>query len=336
MLQNKQRQITKIENRKNPDEEEDINGSQSLGKIRLDATDIQNAQESRQTSIEDKKTKLAEIKSKREGLESKLKNAKESIRSHQNEAQKLQINLQESNISGQKNISDTKSSANMARLNAELNIYTAEDELKKAQRQLDSTKLFAQIDGIVTHVNVKKGEIYKGGEIAVIQDIGGFKVTAEADQFDISDIEKGMRAEIFTRTTGDIAMKGEVDFVSPVMSTVESSSGKDNNSSTGGSYPVEAKILDPSERLRIGMNAKVVIVENEVKSALVIPESCIIQDAAGKTYVNVQMDDGTIKRADVEIGLKTDYYVELISKDLKEGALIVVPVSITDESIAKT
>ena len=317
VLRNKQRKLTRMQS---GEDDEDEAGDSSTTKLQLDIDQITNSQSDRQAHISELKTKLAEAQSKRKEAESKLETAKESIESCKQSLQKSQLSLSETNANNQKTIQDGQSGIEMAKRNADYNEKNAENDVEKIKDQIKDAVIISPIDGIVTNLNVSAGEIYRGDVIAVVQNTSGFKASAEADQIDVSDIARDMKASISTKTTGDTEMTGEVTFVSPIPGVTSTS--KDSSSTTKAStnnYPIEVTIQDPSDRLRIGMTAKIKIIENEAKDVLAVPSSYIMTDDSGESVLYVKNDDGTKRDVRVETGLKTDYYVEVKSDELKEG-----------------
>lgn len=317
VLRNKQRKLTRMQS---GEDDEDEAGDSSTTKLQLDIDQITNSQSDRQAHISELKTKLAEAQSKRKEAESKLETAKESIESCKQSLQKSQLSLSETNANNQKTIQDGQSGIEMAKRNADYNEKNAENDVEKIKDQIKDAVIISPIDGIVTNLNVSAGEIYRGDVIAVVQNTSGFKASAEADQIDVSDIARNMKASISTKTTGETEMTGEVTFVSPIPGVTSTS--KDSSSTTKAStnnYPIEVTIQDPSDRLRIGMTAKIKIIENEAKDVLAVPSSYIMTDDSGESVLYVKNDDGTKRDVRVETGLKTDYYVEVKSDELKEG-----------------
>ena len=321
VLRNKQRKLTRMQN---GDDESDESGDSSTTKLQLDIDQITNSQSDRQTHISELKTSLSEAQSKRKEAESKLETAKESIESCKQSLQKSQLTLSETNLNNQKTILDGQSNIEMAKRNAEYNEKNAQNDVEKIKDQINEAVIISPIDGIVTNLNVSAGEIYKGDVIAVVQNNKGFKASAEADQIDISDIAKNMKASISTKTTGDTEMTGEVTFVSPIPGITNTSKDSSSTSkSSSGNYPIEVTIKDPSSRLRIGMTAKIKIIENEAKDVLAVPSSYIMTDESGENVVYVKNADGSKRDVRVVTGLKTDYYVEVKSDELKEGDTII-------------
>ncbi len=323
VLRNKQRKLTKLQN--GEEDGDDDHGDSSTSKLQLDVDQITNLQEDRSTHISDLKTKLSEAQSNRKEVESKLETAKDNVTNFKQEIEKSQNSISETNISNDKTLKDGQSSAELARLNAEYSKQTAENDLEKVQKQIKEAVITAPIDGIVTNLNVSVGDIYKGDTIAVIQDVSNFKASAEADQYDISDVAKDMKAVVTTKTTGDEEMQGKVTFVSPIPGVTNNS--KDSTSNTkvsSNNYPIEVTLDNPSDRLRIGMTAKLKIIEKEAAGVLAVPSSYITTDDEGNSIVNVQSADGsTTTPVKVTVGLKTDYYVEVQSDKIKEGDIVV-------------
>lgn len=64
-------------------------------------------------------------------------------------------------------------------------------------------------------------------------------------------------------------------------------------------------------------------IENEAKDVLAVPSSYIMTDESGENVVYVKNADGSKRDVRVVTGLKTDYYVEVKSDELKEGDTII-------------
>ena len=156
------------------------------------------------------------------------------------------------------------------------------------------------------------------------------------DQYDISDITKDMKALIKTDTTGEEEMNGTVTFVSPVPASVaarsdnsDSSSGSSGNGGNG--YEIRITVDNPSERLRIGMTAKVTLIQEEAKNVFAVPDDCISEDEDGNSAIQI-LENGEPRSITVTTGLKTDYYTEISSDELTEGMNVIIPdVTETDD-----
>ncbi len=294
--------------------------------------------EDKQSDLSNEESKLSEAKSKQSEAESSVKSTKDSVESTKESAIKAAQAEQDTNRTNEKAVLDSKDGLRNAELNSRTSLISAETEVEKYKKQMTYLTVSAPSAGIITSVSVKEGDNYTGGEIAVVQDDSGFKVSASVDQYDISDIAPGMKAIIKTNTTGDEEMEGELTFVSPVTAadTVKvdnSSSSQSSSTSSGGDYPIEITIKNPSERLRMGMTAKITLIENEARGALAVPGTCIQTDENGNDYVTVQNGDVT-ENIPVTKGLVTDYYTEISGNEISEGTKIVMPDAYGDTETA--
>jgi multidrug efflux pump subunit AcrA (membrane-fusion protein) len=131
-------------------------------------------------------------------------------------------------------------------------------------------------------------------------------------------------------------MQGTLTFVSPVPAMETSTVDNKTTTTNSGTYPVEVTLKDPSDRLRIGMAAKLTIIEKEKKNVLSLPGNVIQMKNDTDGTVTVISPDGTEKEVAVKIGMKTDYYVEVISDTLKEGDQVRVVSDDTDLSSLET
>ena len=226
-----------------------------------------------------------------------------------------------------KTVADQKDSLTGVKINSATGETTEELEIKKYEEQIQACNIVAPMDGVVTSVSVKEGDLYKSGEIATIQNTDQFVVVAAVDQYDISDVAKGMKAIVKTETTGDQEMEGSISFISPVPKSSTTSTGTSTTATNSNDYEVKVSIPNASERLRIGMSAKTSIILNSIKDALVVPYFCLQQEEDGSDYIEVSDGsvEGTSQKIVVKRLLETDYYVAIEGEGLKEGMNVVTP-----------
>ncbi len=183
----------------------------------------------------------------------------------------------------------------------------------------------------------------------MIQDDTGYLAKGNVDQYSISNVKEGMKALIRTEATGDEQLEGVVTFVSPVpaQSTGSGSSDSSSGSATKVQYPVEVKLNVRDSRLRLGMTAETALIRDQKTGVLAIPYDCIVEDAGGNKYVYVEVPEkedqpkekkgffsfltpegpkkAETRKVRVETGIETDYYVEIISSEIREGDRVKVP-----------
>lgn len=194
------------------------------------------------------------------------------------------------------------------------------------EKQLAGGVLTAPVAGMVTHVNVEKGESYSpaAGAVVTIQDVSAFEIEAEIGQYDISDIVVGQHVLIKTDATGDEELEGTVIKVSPV-ATQAAASG------SGVTYAVRISVDTPNDRLRLDMTASLSIIVTEHENALTVPYNAIQKDEAGNTFVEIPGEDGVNnEKKYVHVVMESNYYTEIQKGDLEEGTTVIVIDSTND------
>ena len=167
--------------------------------------------------------------------------------------------------------------------------------------------------------------MYESGTLFEVQDLTSFVVDATVDEYDIASIAKDQNAVIKTDATGDAQYNGIVTFVAPTPTSSQGSSTGGTTSSTS-SYSIQISLTDTDEKLRVGMTAKTSIILSSAEDVFAVAYDSIETDADGNSFITVQ--DGTeTKKIQVEVGLESDYYVEIISDELTEGMQVVSTVA---------
>ena len=228
---------------------------------------------------------------------------------------------------------------------------TQQERIDDLQEQIDGTVVKATASGLVTAVNVEVGDTYNGSVIAVIDNVDSFDITTEIDEYDINSIAVGQEVVIKTNATGDEELSGTVKKVSPIATGSSSGDlagnlgGLDLGSIMGSSsssafssgsnddvtFTVTIALNTPSDKLRIGMTAKLNIVLQKNADVLSVPYNAVQTDDDGATYyvqkVTGTNDDGSYKtkKISVDKGIESDYYTEVINSGLKEGDEVLVP-----------
>ena len=251
-----------------------------------------------------------------------------------------------------------------------------QQQLEDLQTSLDNCIVTAPIGGVVTSLAVKTGDTYVDGEIMTIQNCDMFTVSAQIDEYDISDLKEGMQVVIKTDATRDDELEGVVSFISP---TSTASTG----SSTDATYEVTIDILTQDDRLKLGMTAKLNIIVDEIQNVLTVPYDAISTNEAGENVVYVVeggLPDGDARKASedttetgnrdkgntgntgieagataavtgkempeasgiqqkeviVEIGMESDYYTQVISDELSAGMTVVIPSAVGEGGLSDT
>lgn len=223
---------------------------------------------------------------------------------------------------------------------ADINIQTIQDtinsekfnvnsdskaQLEKLQEKIDSCKVVASQDGIVTALNAAEGSIPTTDAIMTIEDDSVLKISVQIKEADILNIKEGMKAVIKTNATAD------EEFYGTVSKVVNIFSGADVLTQSEGGYTAEITVDEKNSKLLIGMNAKVKIIIDEKDDVLAVPYDSITENDNGDDiiYIARKQSDGTYKAQSVEVekGLESDYYTEIVSSDIKEGDILITSIN---------
>ncbi len=133
---------------------------------------------------------------------------------------------------------------------AEKRVTQAQTALEQAQAQLGKAKLVATMDGTVTDVSIRQGELAQPGQpIITIADLTNLKIeTTDLDEFGAAKVKPGQAANIRVNAFTDKTLSGKVSEIAD--QSVLLASGD-------VSYPVTILLDTQDPTLRWGMTVKV-------------------------------------------------------------------------------
>ncbi|MEP7012598.1 MAG: efflux RND transporter periplasmic adaptor subunit [Acidobacteriota bacterium] len=172
----------------------------------------------------------------------------------------------------------------------------------KAQR---TVTLVAPASGFVTTKTVLEGmEVQPGSELFTLTDLSHVWVEADFYENEARLLAVGQRAEVRLPYEPGHAMSAEVTFISPVL-----------NPETR-TLKVRLELANPGGHLKPGM---FVDVTSELSSTVgvTIPEDAVI-DSGLRQVVFVEREPGTFEPREVEVGIRGDGRVAIVS-GLREG-----------------
>ncbi len=198
--------------------------------------------------------------------------------------------------------------------------------LQNLKDKLEYAVITAPCDGIITSVRAEEGLVAEG-PLFVIEDLDDLRISSYVGEYDITYVNEGMNAAIRCDALDGAEYSGKVITVSP---TSDASA-----SNTGVNYKIETEVDGEDGKLRVGMSAKVDIVSERKENVLTITYDSLTADENGNdaVYIAEKGDDG-IWRArliPVQIGLETDYEIEVISSELKEGMLVLTDTALLSD-----
>lgn len=191
---------------------------------------------------------------------------------------------------------------------AQLTEDRAKTDLEKAKAGVT-----ADFNGIVTNVAAVQGQTtVEGAELFTIQNADALKVSLAVSKYDIEKLAIGQKADI---TINGKSYTGEVSNISKVAST---------NNAGAVVIDTDIHIDNPDDNIVLGVEAKVSIKTAEEKNVLLVPIAAVNYASDGVfCYV---AENGVLVRKEVETGISSDEYVQILS-GLSEGDAVITDVT---------
>jgi HlyD family secretion protein len=197
----------------------------------------------------------------------------------------------------------------------ESTIKMAEAGVRNAQAALQKTLIRSPINGVVSKVDAKQGEIASPNQILVwvISD-GNFNIEADIPEADLPKISVGNEALVtFDSFSSKEPLTATVTSIDPAETVIDGVS----------TYKTTFSLEKPDKSVRSGMNATLVVKSNEIKNALILPQRALTT-SNGQRTVLLQTATGTTPRIITTGKRGSDGMIEIIS-GLEEGDVVVIP-----------
>ncbi len=208
---------------------------------------------------------------------------------------------------------DAAEKDNVSKQISDARIKQAAAGVARIQAEINERTLRAPFSGVVSKVDVKKGEIAEANVIVtgVITD-GAYEVVVEVPESDVVGLMPGIPAPITLDAYGsEVVFPGTLVSIDPAETEVDGVSV----------YRGKVSFVEADERIRSGMTATVNIAKAEAKDVIRIPERYIELDDEG-IFVNLLKDEEEVKVSVVTGLYGSDGYVE-IKEGLAEGDIII-------------
>lgn len=184
-------------------------------------------------------------------------------------------------------------------------------DVDKAQSDLDATTITAPFDGVVSEVTIRAGEnVGTGQSLLVLADVSRGELVASVIEEDLPLVQAGQLADIYFDAAPDAIVSGTVNRIVPRRTGTERPL-----------YPVYVSIPELPENLLPGMTADAIIIIDRHEDVLRLPRALVRANSDNRATVEV-WNGRTTELREVEIGLRGDTYVEILS-GLAEGDLVV-------------
>lgn len=265
-------------------------------------------------------------------LMSELASAKANLASMQSNLQYQKSNYERYNTLYQKGLISANDfeQARLSYEQAQQQVRTAAESVRKAQTNLGYATITSPIDGIVLSKSVEEGQTvaasFNTPELFTIaQDLTNMQVVADIDEADIGEVREGQRVSFTVDAYPDDTFEGRVTQVRQEATT-------ESNVVT---YQVVISAPNASMKLKPGLTANVTIYTMEVSNVLAVPSKALkfvpnekmlteeqsIQDCQAKN--KVWMQEGNVFKAyPVTVGISNGILTE-IKTGVKAGQKVI-------------
>jgi HlyD family secretion protein len=257
--------------------------------VRLDSKDLESqllgAQARRAAqaaSIESEKARIAGQKAGLLGTGATLEQAKTDMQRQKKLLATKDISQYEFD-QAQLKLDELQAQYNAAKLSlesAELNLKVLEHNLTAADAGIDQAKetlgyttIFSPINGVLTRINAKEGEMVvtgmmnnPGTKILEVGDLSQMLAVAQVDEADVGKLEVGQKAKVFIDAYPNHEFKGTVYTIA--LST--------DLSKQGTKYYKTEILLESDQRLHSGLTANVDIETHKYTGVLAVPSQAVM------------------------------------------------------------
>jgi len=217
---------------------------------------------------------------------------------------------------------DAEEIRDVTKLQADLAVRMAEDDLENAQEKLEEFDKYIVDDvivsgynGAISEVSISAGdELYSDSSILVVNDYDEVTVTVDVDEDDIGSAQLGAEANVYIEAFPDELFSATVTDVGDA--TYDSSSATT-------SYEITVTLSgDNLSQLYTGMTSDVTFITQDTEEVLYISNRAVTREN-GVSTVKVKDANGKIKTVTVETGFSDGSSVE-IKSGLSEGDTVII------------
>jgi HlyD family secretion protein len=213
-----------------------------------------------------------------------------------------------------KSIESNYDTAQAAYTQAQAAVVTAQDSYSK-------TRYDSPIDGVITNLNIDKGEVAVPGTMNTagtvlmeVSNMGTMQVEAEIDEVDVVKVKLGQEANVEIDAYPDEKFKGKViEIGNSPQSTGTTSllSSSSTSTDTAVNFIVKVLLEDPPADLRSGMSATVDIITDTRDECLYVPIQSVVKR------------DPNLTKADIMKMKKNEGQTKMNDENLVEGVFVV-------------
>ncbi|MEW6535621.1 MAG: efflux RND transporter periplasmic adaptor subunit [Candidatus Auribacterota bacterium] len=212
--------------------------------------------------------------------------------------------------------------AELAKVEIELQVSTAENSLRYYQEKLADTQIYAPFDGLIIQRNLDPGTIVvPGSSILQIISTDQVWVSAWIDETVMDSLAIGQSARVVFRSEPDKSYQGTVARISPLADRETRE------------LIVDVLVKELPKMWAVGQRAEVYIETAHKDNVLLVPQSVIVwQKGKPGLFIN---NTGRAKWIDVKLGLRGSESVEILS-GMNEGDIVFRPCDKTKTQLTES
>ena len=193
-------------------------------------------------------------------------------------------------------------------------LEAAEAKVQALTNIINSARITAPFNGTITDLLTAAGQsVASGTEALQMDDLDNLMIDVSVSEVDINKLAVGQEAVISFAAIPSHTYKGMVTKI-----------GHAGSSSSGVvQFGVTIQVMDADELVKPGFSATISIIINKVQNALLVPNQAVTLNNRGNSFVLVNQD-GKMTPLEVQTGLKSDSFTELLAGGLKEGDSVLV------------
>lgn len=193
-------------------------------------------------------------------------------------------------------------------------IEAAEAKVQALTNTINSSRIIAPFSGTITDLLTSAGKsVASGTEALQLDDLDHLMIDVSVSEVDINKLAVGQEAIISFAAIPSRTYKGVVTKI-----------GNAGSSSSGVvQFGVTVQVLDADELVKSGFSATISIIINKVQNALLVPNQAVTINNRGGSVILVSRD-GKIAPLEIQTGLKSDSFTEVLGGDIKEGDTVLI------------
>jgi RND family efflux transporter MFP subunit len=192
--------------------------------------------------------------------------------------------------------------------NYELNMKSAESQLKQLSKQIELSRMTAPFTGTITLRDVEPGSVVGGSPIARITDLTQLKLEISVPEKEIMLFKEGESAHISSDIYPGQIITGKIEYVA-------------DRGDNAHNYAVRILIKNSgATTLKAGMYGTVIMSKDLNKNALIIPRTALLGSAKNPQVFVIEGDKAVLTK--IQTGHTNNESIEVLS-GLKESDVVV-------------